>query len=504
MRAHFGLLLLAALSFEALALGDAACSVDTGGTCTLLPCSPKRGPTSCTRVNFFVHKCSCQPGYCANEGICKLAGGAGPTPAPAPMPLPGPPTDQCDQAYAHGCYAKTPFKGCCHDGQCQAGHDEVKCTWGFEMPCCKDIFDPKFTTFIFDVGSETDCQAACNALGDSSNNYLDYCPGGKLSGVVGRCPAALKSLEQAFVTKSWCSSHREMTCDWTYSFFNKDAGKELTASASFNFQGSSDKCVTACGALGLGSNSPEWYCSDTPLSQAVSGCPEAKASFDSAHGTWCKTGEISLVQASGRHEIIPAVQELGPAAVRALAPNRSLRSSAALSALAQDSYDYDRECHEAFQAGCWDKKPFTDCCSDSCASASFSHTCDWSFTYSSEPTISGKLSAFKGEPWVGCDHACEVLGNSSNSPQDYCGDKKTLLARIQGCHQAEASLEKTHATWCKTLAAEAMPSLLGQPRLGTVAATAAAAAAAMAAAALAVKLRAQRLVGEEGHQPLMG
>jgi len=512
--------LLVAYGFIALAQGKEECLRDTGGSCAFLGCRASRGPTVCYPVALFVHRCLCQPGYCAHEGSCKPSGGAGPAPAPAPLPkpvpghapapapvpLPGPErwSETCKLAYAHGCYAKPPFKSCCHGGACQGGYDKLTCKWGWEMACCSNIFDARFTTFKFDAGSEIACQEACNALGDTSNYYLDYCPGGKIRAAVASCPAALRSLEQAFGTKEWCKSQRTMTCDWTYFWYSKVAKKKLMVSASFHFEGSSTACVDACGALGQGSNSQDMYCANTKLAEAVSRCPEAKASFDMNHGSWCKkkTGEVSLVQASGRHEIRPAVRELGSAAVRAPTLNQSIRSSPALSALAEHSDDYDQECHHAFTKGCWKEEPFSSCCKV-CSSASYAFSCAWRFTFG-DTTIGKQMKAFKGEPWAGCQHACRVLGNQGNDPEDYCGDKRKLLDQIKRCVQAPGSLEKASAdaTWCKkSKATETMLSRPGQPRLGVVAAIAAALAA--AAAALVVKRRARRFAGEEGYQQFL-
>jgi len=518
--------LLAALGFAALAQGE-DCNTDTGGTCNIWGCNAERGPAVCTKVNFFRHHCICQEGYCADGGICKSAAETPaptqpptPSPMPPPMPLPAPaqpPTvdDVCARAYDLGCYAETPFKSCCHDGKCQSATEGIECNWGLELPCCGNIFKPEDAKFKFNVHEEDFCRRACILLGDEHNSHLDYCPDGKLELMtdVQHCPAALASLKRAVGEPSWCSSHHKMTCHWSYSAFSRELGGLLHVSGQFSFADDNGTCTDACLDLGRASNRPAEYCPTSPrLAASVSMCPQAKASFDSVNARWCEGGAVSLVQAGGRHEIIPAAKDTRPAAARAPAANRSLPSSAASS----DELElFNADCHYAFKVGCWKKKPFSDCCNLRCAETEAKYSCSWKFTYNGLPSIGEELTAYQAangtsEPWAGCDHACAVLATASNNPQWYCHpEKSNLLQQIEQCPQAKSSLMHQSAalrarnnSWCETdLGFLSSPV---QSRFDPVIGTAAAAVALAMAAAIAVKFRARSLAGEDGYQPFLG
>lgn len=519
---------LAALGSAALAQGQ-DCNTDTGGSCNIFGCSAQRGPTVCAKVSFWSHKCLCQEGYCVVGGICKSAADT-PAPAPPPAPLPTPPAptpaptqpsmddDTCSQAYNRGCYAQTPFKSCCNDGQCRSGGEDITCSWGFELPCCKNIFNATKTQFTFDKGSEDFCRKACVILGDKHNSHLDYCPLGKLmeNEHVKGCQAARTSLSQAVGDPSWCSSHHTMTCKWSYRMFNKNQG-EQGISGQFDFNTDDASCTEACVALGSPTNKPAYYCpKQTPeFVTSVSKCPAAKASFNTANAKWCgEERDVSLAQAVGRHEIITAAQDPRPAAAaaaRASAANRSLPSSVA-SSDELDELDFNDFCHTAFQKGCWKEKPFIDCCGQ-CAQASASFACHWRYKYGDQPAINGTLRAFGTEPWNGCEQACKILANESNEPDWYCHfDTSPLMPRIAICKQANLSLTQTseHLRTTKSILCNIGNSTTeflsspGQSRFDLVVGTAVAAVALATAAAITVKIRSRPRVGQEGYQPFLG
>lgn len=418
--------------------------------------------------------------------------------------------DFCSQAYNQGCYSQVPFKSCCNDGQCQSGNENIECSWGFELPCCKNIFGTQ-AKFTFDKGSEASCQRACVLLGDKHNSHLDYCPDGKLmeNEDVKGCQPALTSLQKAVGEQSWCSSHHTMTCTWIYSMYSHDLGTKKV-SGQFDFNSDDPSCLVACEALGTPGNTPNLYCpkQSAELVTTVSKCPAAKASFDSAPASWCgKERDVSLAQAVGRHEIIPAAKDPRPAAARAPAANRSLPSSAASS----DELElFSDVCHSAFQKGCWKKKPFTDCCGK-CSEAAATYDCSWRYQYSDQPAIGDKISAFGNEKWDGCNKACKILANPSNEPDWYCHlENSPLVPQIEHCSQANLSLktlsEKLRAnksTLCRNSTKEFLSSP-EQSRFDPVIGTAVAAVALATAAAITVKIRSRSLVGEEGYQPFLG
>lgn len=420
----------------------------------------------------------------------------------------------CKEAYDQGCYAEAPFKSCCNDGQCRSAAEDIECNWGFGLPCCGNMFDAEATKFTFNHGADDFCRRACIHLGDKRNSHLDYCPNGRLELMddVKLCPAALQSLRQAVgEQRSWCSSHHNMACHWNYSTFTREHGT-LTASGHFDFTDDSSECTDACEALGRASNRPEEYCpNSTHLAAEVSPCPQAKRSFDSANHRWCEGGAVSLAQIGGRHEIIPAAKDTRPAAARAPAANQSLPSSAASS----DELElFNENCHMAFQAGCWGKPPFSDCCNRYCAAGEASFQCKWKFSYNEEPNINGTLTAFGSERWDGCEDACRVLANASNNPNWYCHPETSeLWPKIQQCQQAKNSVrrqsrslhQRTHGSWCSGNTTDlGFLSSPGQSRFDPVIGTAVAAVALAMAAAIAVKFRARSLAGEDGYQPFLG
>jgi len=416
---------------------------------------------------------------------------------------------QCADAYYNRCYAKEPFKSCCHMGQCQAGLATFTCNWGFQMPCCPDLFD---ASFEYVPDKEFNCQKACGALGDKNNHYIDFCPGGRLQELaeVKACPAALDSLDKALGSRLWCSSQASLTCTWLYSIYRESKSGEEHVNGSFSFGADALKCNDACKNLGNPSNTAFDYCGNAALAKLASGCPPAEESLEAArkHGAaWCKdAGEVSLAQnAVGRGQISLAAQESKQerAAVRISASNRSFLALAPFE-LAGGNSDYDQKCHDAFRAGCWDKAPFDECCG-TCAHATSTHQCSWSFTFNGDE-IGDTINSYGGESWEGCDNACDILGKATNDPTWYCSKTK-LLGRLGQCTQAKASLERKSksATWCPK--STALSSSTGTtPGVDPTRAAAAAAAvlAIMATAAVAVKSRSRPRADEGGYERFLG
>mmetsp|Transcript_10659 Transcript_10659/g.33115 ORF Transcript_10659/g.33115 Transcript_10659/m.33115 type:complete len:503 (-) Transcript_10659:72-1580(-) len=502
MRCAACYVLLAALGLAA----EESCPKDTGGTCTFFGCHPSRGPTDCVTESLFHKVCLCKEGYCARNGVCRPAA---PSTTTTPAPTPAPTLDeQCTKAYASRCYAKSPFKSCCHEGQCQAGLTAVTCHWGFEMPCCPDLFDAKFE---YIPGMDSNCQKACGALGDKRNDYIDFCPDGRLPNLpeVKACPAAQDSLDKALGARAWCSSNASLGCEWLYSIYREKKGEEEHVQGSFHFGPNSFECSEACTRLGNPSNKPSEYCGDSALLKLASGCPPAAESLKAARvqgAAWCsEAGAVSLAQsAKGRGKISPVAQDWKqkPAAVRVPASNRSFLALAPLE-LADSSGHYDQQCHDAFRAGCWGKAPFDECCG-TCAHATSTHQCSWSFTFNGQQ-IGDTIASYGGESWKDCDTACDTLGRSTNDPMWYCS-KTELLGKLGQCAQAKASLERKSksAAWCPK--STALSSSTGTtPGVDpTRAAAAAAVLAIMTTAAVAVKSRSRQRADEGDYERFLG
>jgi len=364
------------------------------------------------------------------------------------------------------------------------------------MPCCPDLFDESFEWT--DRSADHDCHVACNALGDKTNSYLDYCPGGSLENLpsFSNCPAARQSLAKV-MRRDFCSNNKTLECKWKFKVYDNRTGAYLKIHGSFAYDETSNSdCIEACEALGDQSNLADEFCNKPTLTSRIDKCAEAKTSYDQVHPLWCSDGGMTLAKSLGRREVSSVMLKSKPQPITARALNHA-NSSIMPVKLASD--EKLKMCTVAYASGCQSKEPFSTCC-DHCSRSDQFHICAWSRTYRGQ-VIGQNLSTQKGGmPWGDCDYVCDELTDQTK-PATWLCNKVELQKVFDRCPLALATFPKI--PWCQStvsLSATTEPS----PGLDTALAAGGAILLLVTAIAMGVKFHSHSRHVEVDNRPMLG
>jgi len=357
----------------------------------------------------------------------------------------------CEKAFKKGCYARQPFEGCCHQGECQKATSNITCQWGYGMPCCPDLYQQQFE---FPLGPNAlNCQRACDAMGSNTNVYMDYCrTNGRLwqNRYVATCPEALKSLETATgIADPWCFSKTDYQCTWSFKY-KTQIGGQFSWKDTDSF---ADSCSTACAQLGNPTAPAETFCRLTSSFPTLRHCTPA---FDSVKSqpippSWCSGSEAlyTLSPGIGHHEISKLARNITRPALPFSEANTTAVS---LSAADEDP----TLCERAWANKCWDDPSFTTCCHD-CVDAEVTHECHctWKFGYNNGFGLKfiGSTVVMRKEGFSDCDKACDALGDETRNPQWFCETTKVVndkvISRCSGLVEDFKNKIAGSIPWCQ-------------------------------------------------------
>jgi len=357
----------------------------------------------------------------------------------------------CNEAWGDRCYMKSPFRDCCDQTRC-SNHSNMKCTWKFEMPCCKPLEG------TFEVNN-ADCLEACELLGSQTFKYTDYCPDGALwqhSLITAKCSNAGESLKKALQESTennkWCSSSSTVKCTWNTSTFNKaDEKMHQSLYGSFNYTDDADHfCAYACKNLTVLQLSQAEYCDREstfhqnlvlcdPLKEELhKQCPHAYMGTElKRHGFTAEVAEVPVFSRSSRR----LGEEQG---------NTSRRLGE----------EQDNACKIAFNSGCYSMPPWRTCCS-SCIDASATFSCTGQREVGEYPpykfNYKGVVDQDKYEPCVQVCNELNTADRCSRPPGGLCDDD-FRQTKIKKCPALTKILE-TPPAWCKKVCSPALSAV---------------------------------------------
>lgn len=345
--------------------------------------------------------------------------------------------DLCPAAFSARCYDEMPFQACC--GDCTNGQYAVQCAYSFH-----DINVNFNGSFAFQLGSDSECRDACDAVSADNNQLWDYCPNGRVHKILEGCSSAKDNLA-SIMSPAWCpTADGKVVCQWEHTqtpfLGNHTMGDEEIISASFSFQLDDGRCSGACVLLGDAQLAPYRFCDDE-LKQELSVCPAALQSLMnvSIPSSWCghdrrHNASRRLQAPQSKGEVVHMPLGLSSVTTR-LMPNMSKRDL----------------CRQAYGAQCWTSDDWSGCCS-ACQFGNGGHVdCQWHVQIPGEGTVLEKtfeiLPDAKGQFDQNCWHACSLLTASDGVlPDDYCRGG-SLYDEVEKCPQAWHGMVDV-VTWC--------------------------------------------------------
>ena len=374
----------------------------------------------------------------------------------------------------------------------QQAHSQVQCDWHFvrgetpQSPCGNHMTENISGSFEYPIGAAgLPCEQACAALGNKSNPPADFCPEGRVMGIVHKCQQAFHSLESSGVPSWWCTSDASFAAEILDMSFAADIVQDAEEPTSASIvvtadsessvvsmvgmdpvceqayrdgcwnQGSFQRCCASCNE-GEGNSTCQWsfkgpptYEGDTCISEGeqVNGS-FVYGSFDCflacstlSHNIRLRNDLCPGSTLRATIDKCPQAQRVVETAVASTNPAWCNKSSALLD-LGQVAAASPTQCQVAYEKRCFEKPPFSHCCA-TCSDGSNQFTCNWDFKeYYPKFNMSGHFVADASTSGLArlASKACEAFDTPSNTRLAYCQGGRVEQA-AQSCPAAKRSID---------------------------------------------------------------